>query len=94
MVVRLTRFAVSPENAQEAKSIYQQQVVPEVKKQKGNTNVMLLEPTDGTDEFISITAWESKADADAYESSGKYKELVEKIKGLIGQATLKTYNSQ
>lgn len=94
MVVRLTRFSISPENAQEAKSIYQQQVVPEVKKQKGNTNVMLLEPTDGTDEFISITAWESKVDADAYESSGKYKELVGKIKGLIGQATLKTYNSQ
>ncbi|MDB5223126.1 MAG: Antibiotic biosynthesis monooxygenase [Chitinophagaceae bacterium] len=94
MVVRLTRFSVSPDKAQEAKNVYQQEVVLEVKKQKGNTNVMLLEPADGSDEFISITGWENKADAEAYESSGKYKELVGKIKGLIGQAVLKTYNTQ
>ena len=94
MIVRLTRFNVSPENAQEAKKIYQQEVVPEVKKQKGNTNVMLLESTDGSNEYISMTAWENKADAEAYESSGKYKELVDKIKGMItDQPVLKTYDA-
>ena len=93
MVVRLTRFNLSPERAEEAKKIYQQEVVPEVKKQKGYANVMLLEPTDGSNEYISVTAWENKADADAYESSGKYKELVDKIKGMItDQPVLKTYN--
>jgi quinol monooxygenase YgiN len=94
MVVRLTRFNLSPEKAQEAKKIYQQEVVPEVKKQKGNTNVMLLEPTDGSNEYISVTAWENKSDAETYESSGKYKELVDKITGMItDQPVLKTYNS-
>lgn len=93
MVVRLTSFTVSPEKAQETKNIYSQEVVPEVKKQKGNSNVMLLEPTDGSNEYISLTAWDSKEDADAYHSSGKYKELVAKIQGLIGQPTLKSYNT-
>ena len=93
MVVRLTSFSVSPEKAQEAKNIYSQEVVPEVKKQKGNSNVMLLEPTDGSNEYISLTAWENAADADAYHNSGKYKELVAKIQGLIGQATLKSYTT-
>lgn len=65
MVVRLTSFSISPENAQETKNIYVQEVVPEIKKQKGHSNVMLLEPTDGSNEYISLTAWESKADADA-----------------------------
>ena len=94
MVVRLTRFSVSPEKAQDATNIYHREVAPEVKKQKGNSNVMLLEPTDGSNEFVSITGWENKADAEAYESSGKYKELVGKIEGLIGQPDLKTYNTQ
>ena len=94
MVARLTSFTVAPENAQETKTIYQQEVVPEVRKQKGNIDARLLEPTDGSNDFISITAWENKADADAYESSGKYKELVGKIQGLIGQPVLKTYTSQ
>jgi heme-degrading monooxygenase HmoA len=94
MVVRLTRFNVSPEKAQEAIKIYQEEVVPEVKKQRGNANVMLLEPTDGSNEYISMTAWENKADTEAYESSGKYKELVDKIKGMItDQPVLKTYDA-
>jgi len=94
MVVRLTRFNLSPEKAVEAKKIYQEEVVPEIKKQKGNTNVMLLEPTDGSHEYISVTVWEDKSDAEAYESSGKYKELVDKIQGLItDQPVLRTYNS-
>lgn len=92
MVVRLTRFNLSPEKAQEAKKIYKKGIAPEVKKQKGNVNVMLLEPTDGSNEHISITIWENKADAEAYEASGKYKELVDKIKGMFtGKPILKTY---
>lgn len=93
MVVRLTNFKVSANDAEEVKKIYNGEVVPEVKKQQGNTNVMLLEPTDGSGEFISLTVWENKAAADAYHSSGKYKELVAKIKGLIGDPVLKTYNA-
>lgn len=94
MVVRLTTFTISGENAEEAKGIYQNEVVPEVKKQNGNVDARLLEPADGSNEFISITSWENKTDAEAYESSGKYKELVGKIQGLIGTPELKTYNSQ
>ena len=94
MVTRLTTFTVASENTKEATTIYQQEVVPEVRKQKGNIDARLLEPADGSNEYISMTTWENKADADAYESSGKYKELVGKIRGLIGQSVLKTYDSQ
>jgi len=94
MVVRLTRFHIPPENVKEAKKIYQKEIVPEVKKQKGNTNVMLLEPTDGSNEYISFTAWENNADAKRYESSGKYKQMVEKIKVMFtGNPVLNTYKA-
>jgi heme-degrading monooxygenase HmoA len=92
MIVRLTSFNVSPQQSEEVKKIYNQEVAPELKKQQGHVNYMLLEPNDST-EFISLTVWENKADADVYESSGKYKELVGKIKGLIGTPILKSYTT-
>ena len=92
MVVRLTHFNVSADQAGDVKKIYNQEVVPELKKQQGHVNVMLLEPIDST-EYISMTVWQNQADADAYESSGKYKELVGKIKGLIGKPVLKSYST-
>lgn len=92
MAVPLTHFNVSADQSKEVKKIYDHEVVPELKKQPGSVNVMLLEPIDST-EYISLTAWQDRADADAYESSGKYKELVGKIKGLIGQPVLKSYTS-
>ncbi len=95
MVVRLTSFHVASNQAQEAKRIYQQEVITEVKKQPGNEDVMLLMPSDGSDEYISVTTWKTQADAVAYESSGIYRELVDKLKGLFsGKPVLKTYNVQ
>ncbi len=94
MVVRLTHFKVSANDTDEVKKVYNLDVLPEVKKQKGNTNVMLLEPMDGSGEFISLTAWDNKINAEAYESSGKYKELVAKINGKFeGKPVLKIYNA-
>ncbi|MEP6710816.1 MAG: antibiotic biosynthesis monooxygenase family protein [Ferruginibacter sp.] len=93
MVVRLTSFMIAADKAEEAKRIYKQEVISEVKKQKGNEDVMLLEPSDGSTEYVSVTTWKTMADADAYESSGIYRELVDKLKGLFSsKSDLKTFN--
>ncbi|MDE3212778.1 MAG: antibiotic biosynthesis monooxygenase [Bacteroidota bacterium] len=95
MVVRLTRFKIPPDRIKDAKKIYKKEIVPEVRVQKGNLNVMLLEPTDDSHDYISFTAWESEEDATNYETSGKFKELAEKINGLLsGKIKLKTYHAK
>lgn len=95
MFVRLTFIDIAPENAKKAIEIFRNEVVPKVIEQKGNVEVMLLEPTDPGEQFISITKWETQADADAYEASGLYRTLVDKVKSYFtSKPVLKTYNTE
>jgi heme-degrading monooxygenase HmoA len=55
----------------------------------------MLEPVDKADDYISMTLWESKEDADAYQSSGVYKELVDRVKDSYAKnPVLKVYSSE
>jgi len=95
MIVRLTYISFLPQNADQAKKVYRDEVVPVVKIQKGNLDCRLLEPMDKSDEYISMTTWESQADADQYHNSGVYKELVEKVrKDFAKNPTLKVYTTE
>jgi len=93
MFARLTYLSIQTEYLDEVKKIYNEEIIPVVKSQKGNIGIWLLEPTNSEDEFISLTEWISKADADAYESSGTYRMLVDKVKNRYkNKPVLKTYN--
>lgn len=95
MVVRLTYINFLPERAEKAKRIYNEEIVPVLRKQKGNIDGRLLEPTDPGDEYISMTTWETKADADAYHSSGVYKQLVDKVRNDFSKdPVLKVYTTE
>jgi quinol monooxygenase YgiN len=92
MYLRLTSFKVQPDKVKEAKLIFQNEVMPVLRNQKGNRNILLLEPVDLADDFISMTQWDSKKDADAYHDSGTYRQLVNKLDGLLTkQPVLKVY---
>jgi len=95
MIVRLTFLNFLPEKAGEAKKLYNEDIVPVVKKQNGNLDCRLLEPVDQNDDFISMTVWENKASADEYHSSGVYKELVERVKSSFSKdPVLKVYTAE
>lgn len=95
MVVRLTHFNLSSEKVAGGKDMFLSQLAPEIKKQKGNSGIMLLEPSDSSGDYISQTSWETKEAAEEYESSGKYKEMVDKLRSFTnGQPSLKTYTTQ
>ena len=93
MFARLTFLNIRRESAEDVKRIFNDEIVPVVKSQKGNVGIWLLEPTNENDEFISLTEWMSKADSDAYENSGTYRTLVDKVKDrFTSKPVLKTYN--
>lgn len=92
MYARLTFAKALPEQFDRFRKIYNEEIVPVVRQQKGFVNIFLLEPTNKAEDFISMTQWENKQFADQYEASGLYKELVGKLKDLfIKEPVLKTY---
>ena len=80
MWVRLTYVKVDPTHADEVRDLYNSDEISGViRQQKGYRFHHLLESVDAPGESISLTAWDSREDAEAYEQSGAYKELVDKF---------------
>ena|SRR5258705_11432235 len=95
MYVRLTFLNFLPGKAEEAKKIYNNELVPVVKQQKGNLDCRLLEPIDQANDYVSMTTWESKEDSDAYQVSGVYAQLVNRVRELYAKdPVLKVYSTQ
>ena len=93
MYARLTFIDINPSDTKEVNEIYNAEVVPAVKAFKGLNDVYLLLPTDSSGQVVSVTTWESKADADEYENSGTYRMLVDKLKDkYTSKPVLKTYD--
>jgi quinol monooxygenase YgiN len=92
MWVRLTFAKIQPDKMDEFRKIYNGQIVPTVKAQKGNVDIFCLESVDEDGEWISFTSWDSKEDGDTYEASGTYKEMVGKVAHTFAEPpTLKSY---
>jgi quinol monooxygenase YgiN len=92
MFVRLTFCKFLPEKINEARKLYIEEIMPTVRKQKGLLNIRFLEPVNKTEDYISFTEWETKADAELYETTGLYKKLVNKLEPFfVKQPELKTY---
>jgi heme-degrading monooxygenase HmoA len=93
MFIRLTFFDFQLQHLDEVKKIFNEEVVPVVKAQKGNLGVWLLEPTNAMDQFISLTEWTTEVDAQTYQHSGVYKQLVDLLKDKYSSnPVLRTYN--
>ena len=95
MVVRLTYFSASPDKVEAMRKAYAEEAMPVVRSQKGNLDCRLLEPVNKSDDFISMTVWENQESADAYQSTGVYQSLVDKVKGFFsGTPVLKVYHAE
>jgi len=88
MYVRMTFFKLREGRMQDLRDLYNKEVVSAHKSHKGIRFVHLLESLDNKDEGISITAWDTKADVEAYEKSGDYEKLVAKFRHMYAEEPL------
>ena len=87
MFVRITFTQTDPDAVEAARTLYYSDEVSGIlERQKGHRFHYLLESVDAVGEAVSVTAWDSREDAEAYERSGTYEELVAKFNHLYTEA--------
>ena len=93
MFVRMTFTKSDPASAEAARALYNNDEVSGVlERQRGHRFHYLLESVDVAGEGVSVTAWDGREDAEAYEMSGAYEELVAKFRNFhTGPARLRSY---
>jgi heme-degrading monooxygenase HmoA len=92
MYVRMTLFKVKEGRMPDLRDLYNKEVIPAHKNHKGIRFVHLLECLEDTNEGISVTAWDTRADLDTYEKSGDYERLVGLFSEMYSdQPSLKSY---
>jgi len=80
--IRMLNAQVNPERFEELSDTYANVITPALLKIEGCQAAYLIGMPD-KNEGLSVTIWESKELADAYESSGKFAELMEKVKPFL-----------
>ena len=80
LYVRLVSVKLQEGKLSEFRRLYAEEIVPVLQKTKGCRYIYLTESLQGDNEIISITVWDSKKDADEYENSGQFDELIHKVK--------------
>jgi heme-degrading monooxygenase HmoA len=77
-------FRVRPGKTEEAVRIYLSSVLPAIRKQQGFQGVLALTNHE-IDEGYAITLWDTEDDAEAYESSGTYREQIAKFGSTLAE---------
>lgn len=78
MYVRLTSALVAADKLSELQEIYKNEILPTLHTVGGCRYAFLVD-SPSESEVLSVTIWDSKDDADAYEKSGVFKSIVERV---------------
>ena len=76
MFIRMTFVRFKPGTMPQVQALYNDVVIPKMKQQPGLRFVHFLEQVDDRNAGISITAWDTSKDAEAYEGTGIYPQLL------------------
>lgn len=80
--VRILSFKVDPKNAAEFRRLYDDVTTPQILEVEGCRAAFLIGTGDGSG-TVSVTIWDSKEFADAYEKTGKFDELFGILRPLL-----------
>lgn len=81
--LRVVRLQVQPGKLEEVRELYSDVILPVLRSVAGCRYAFLMGNVAAGDELVSITIWESRADAENYERSGQFRELLRKIRHTL-----------
>ena len=83
LYVRIVSPQVREGMEAEFQKIYQESVLPVLRTVKGCRYVYLTKSSGEANRYLSVTIWDSKQDAEAYEKSGVFDKLTEKLRPTL-----------
>jgi len=79
LYVRIVSTTIQKGKEEEFKNIYSSEIIPVLRSTKGCLYTYLTQNVENNCSYISVTIWDSKYNAEKYENSGKFDELVKKV---------------
>ncbi len=83
MYLRITSANVQQGKVALFDELYRGSIIPALKSVDGFKHAFLVASTESPNELLSVTIWESKDKADAYERSGRFAYLVDQVKPML-----------
>ncbi len=85
MHARIVRAGIVEGKREQAIGLWEEEVAPAFRNLKGFRHGFLLTAPEKLT-YVSISLWETEADAEAFETTGLYQQLVDKFEGLFVDA--------
>ncbi len=82
--LRVLRLSVAPDRIPAAEEHYREQALPTLRKVKGCLYACLLSNLDAQGQLASLTIWEDRKDAERYERSETFQELMRGARDIVG----------
>lgn len=80
LFLRIVSVKLKPDRKEQFKALYLHEIIPALHETPGCRHAYLLMPGGPKPEALSVTIWDSKDAADEYEQSGRFAELVDRVK--------------
>lgn len=81
--LRVVRLQVQAGKLEEVRELYSDVILPALRSVGGCRYAFLMGNVAALNELVSITIWDSRADADNYERSGQFQQLLRKIRHTL-----------
>jgi len=85
MYIRMVFMKLTEGKMDGFRKIYMSEIVPTVRKHNGNRYVHLLESREDENSCISVTAWDTKGDFQAYLKSGDFEKSSQKYSPIFAE---------
>ncbi len=83
MYLRIASVTVQPGKFETFKKVYTEELIPALLATDGCRYAYLIGDMQDSLEVLSVTLWDSKEKADAYEQSGRYAQLLDKATPML-----------
>ena len=88
MIIRIIFFSTTPDALEQGKKIWDSEMAPVLKQQKGFYKAYRADATDEPGGGVMVQLWESKEDEEVWRSSAEYKKIIAKVEALIPQLSI------